>query len=195
MSGGNERSCGACHAADTSGIDTDKFVCWCWYYHAMVLPSEVVQHEKRGGCAGFGKPHSGLNALGTLRHPSRMCDMSASQIERERDSYKQTVAEQEAVIKELRLHIAHLTSGVPISDGTPFPPNALEMDVSEMGLSIRPFNCLWRAGLKKVRDIYGLPSGYELRSIRNLGRKSQVEVIDKMRGLGFTDWAKKMTNS
>jgi uncharacterized Fe-S cluster-containing radical SAM superfamily protein len=62
MSEEKSRSCATCHAADTVGINIDKFVCWCWYYHAMVLHCETENHEKHGGCLGFNKPYSKLKA-------------------------------------------------------------------------------------------------------------------------------------
>jgi len=133
-------------------------------------------------------------ALRKLRHPSRMRDMSVSQIEKERDGYKQKVVEQEAVINELRRQITHLTNGFAICNELTVPIDKLEWDVSEMGLSVRSYNCLWRAGLKKVRDVYELQSSRELHGIRNLGKKSCEEVIYRMRDMGFSDWADKMSN-
>ena len=145
------------------------------------------------GCSRERVRQIGVKALRKLRHPERMRDVSVSQIERERNSLRQTVLEQDAVIKELRRHISCLTSGPPVGEQAA-AADMLDQDVSAMGLSIRPYNCLWRAGLKTVRDVYELQSVRDFRSLRNFGKTSRDEVIAKMREMGFTDWAERMSN-
>lgn len=55
--------------------------------------------------------------------------------------------------------------------------NSSEMTIEEIGLSIRPYNCLTRAGLKTVGDLLTkCPSMGQAMKIRNLGRKSLEEV-------------------
>jgi len=135
-----------------------------------------------------------VKAIRKLRHPGRTRDISVSQIEQERDRYKQTVVEQEAVIQELRLEITRLAHGlanVNIEE-IHIPVNRLEWDICELGLTVRSYNCLARSGRQKVRDVYEIPSFQELFSIKNLGMKSCEEVMQRMRDLGFGDWADKM---
>lgn len=169
--------------------ERERYVIERWYRYDWTLAQ--ISNE-----IGVGKERVRqilLKAIRKLRHPSRMRDMSVSQIERERDKFKQIAAEQEAVIQELRRHIDHISNGVCISDELRFPVDALEKDISEICLPVRPYNCLWHAGFKTVRDIYEIASNREFRSIRNLGRKSQEQVICAMREMGFADWANKMS--
>jgi DNA-directed RNA polymerase subunit alpha len=64
-------------------------------------------------------------------------------------------------------------------------PRALETRVEEMDFSVRTFNCLRREGIATVGELaQKTPS--ELLAIRNFGKKSLNEVIDKLRGLGLT---------
>ena len=61
----------------------------------------------------------------------------------------------------------------------------LDMTIEELDLSLRSFNCLKRAGFNTVGDILEVPEA-ELKTIKNFGRKSLTEVIDKIHELGFS---------
>jgi transcriptional regulator with XRE-family HTH domain len=61
-------------------------------------------------------------------------------------------------------------------------------DTKTLGLSARSCNCLIRHGATSVGDILNIEPR-EFTWIRNLGEKSQEEVIRKMRELGFESWA------
>ena len=61
---------------------------------------------------------------------------------------------------------------------------ALEMTIEELDLSVRSFNCLKRAGINTVEDLVN-KSEDEMMKVRNLGRKSLVEVIAKLNSLCF----------
>lgn len=56
--------------------------------------------------------------------------------------------------------------------------------IDELDLTVRSFNCLKKAGIETVGELgkLGLP---ELLKIKNLGRKSLTEIIEKMKDLGF----------
>ena len=60
----------------------------------------------------------------------------------------------------------------------------LEMTIEELDLSVRSFNCLKRASINTVEDLINKSEG-EMMKVRNLGRKSLEEVIQKLEGLGF----------
>ncbi len=60
----------------------------------------------------------------------------------------------------------------------------LEMTIEELDLSVRSFNCLKRAGINTVQDLTGKTED-EMMNVRNLGRKSLEEVINKLDSLGF----------
>ena len=61
----------------------------------------------------------------------------------------------------------------------------LEMTIEELDLSVRSFNCLKRAGINTVEDLINKTED-EMMKVRNLGRKSLEEVINKLASLGFT---------
>jgi DNA-directed RNA polymerase subunit alpha len=60
-----------------------------------------------------------------------------------------------------------------------------DVDIAELTLSQRSFNCLKRAGINTVKDLIG-KSEDDMMKVRNLGRKSLEEVINKLATLGFT---------
>ena len=60
----------------------------------------------------------------------------------------------------------------------------LEMTIEDLDLSVRSFNCLKRAGINTVDDLIN-KSEEEMMKVRNLGRKSLEEVIQKLESLGF----------
>ena len=84
--------------------------------------------------------------------------------------------------------------------GKTFPPEEIEVEeeiveedtnedldrtIEELDLSLRSFNCLKRAGFNTVADIIAVPES-ELKTIKNFGKKSLTEVIDKIHELGFS---------
>ena len=84
--------------------------------------------------------------------------------------------------------------------GKTFPPEEIEVEeeideedvnedlgrtIEELDLSLRSFNCLKRAGFNTVADIIKV-SESELKTIKNFGKKSLTEVIDKIHDLGFS---------
>lgn len=60
----------------------------------------------------------------------------------------------------------------------------LEMTIEELDLSVRSFNCLKRAGINTVEDLIN-KSEEDMMKVRNLGRKSLEEVVNKLQSLGF----------
>ena len=61
----------------------------------------------------------------------------------------------------------------------------LEMTVEDLDLSVRSFNCLKRAGIHTVEDLIN-KSEEDMMKVRNLGRKSLEEVVQKLNSLGFS---------
>ena len=55
----------------------------------------------------------------------------------------------------------------------------LEMTIEELDLSVRSYNCLKRAGINTVEDLTNKTED-EMMKVRNLGRKSLEEVIQKL---------------
>ena len=60
----------------------------------------------------------------------------------------------------------------------------LSKTIEELDLSLRSFNCLKRAGYNTVGEIIE-KSESELKDIKNFGKKSLDEVIDKIHSLGL----------
>ncbi|MGP1410186.1 MAG: DNA-directed RNA polymerase subunit alpha [Peptoanaerobacter stomatis] len=61
----------------------------------------------------------------------------------------------------------------------------LEMTIEELDLSVRSYNCLKRANINTVEQLTA-KSEDEMMKVRNLGKKSLEEVIQKLHELGFT---------
>ena len=61
----------------------------------------------------------------------------------------------------------------------------LEMTIEELDLSVRSYNCLKRAGINTVEDLIN-KSEDDMMKVRNLGRKSLEEVIQKLEALGLS---------
>lgn len=60
----------------------------------------------------------------------------------------------------------------------------LEMTIEELDLSVRSYNCLKRAGINTVEDLTN-KTEEDMMKVRNLGRKSLEEVLQKLHALGL----------
>ncbi|ACL75165.1 DNA-directed RNA polymerase subunit alpha [Ruminiclostridium cellulolyticum] len=60
----------------------------------------------------------------------------------------------------------------------------LEMTIEELDLSVRSYNCLKRAGINTVEDLTNRTEE-DMMKVRNLGRKSLEEVLQKLQALGL----------
>lgn len=104
---------------------------------------------------------------------------------------------QEAVSLAAKVLTGLLNLFADLSDGTPgdeliiIPPDnktqetVLSMTIEELDFSVRSFNCLKRAGINTVGDLIG-KSEDDMMKVRNLGRKSLEEVINKLQSLGLS---------
>ena len=61
----------------------------------------------------------------------------------------------------------------------------LEMSIDELELSVRSYNCLKRAGINTVEELTNKTSE-DMMKVRNLGRKSLEEVLNKLKELGLS---------
>ena len=106
-----------------------------------------------------------------------------------------TVSAKEAVSLAAKILNEHLNLFVDMSDEARDAeilkdrPEAikgkfLEMTIEELDLSVRSFNCLKRAGIDTVEDLINRTEE-EMIKVRNLGKKSLEEVIQKLHSLGF----------
>ncbi|MBR2405512.1 MAG: DNA-directed RNA polymerase subunit alpha [Clostridia bacterium] len=107
-----------------------------------------------------------------------------------------TISAQEAVSLAAKIITDHLQLFVDLS-GEAFAGDsimvekddkgkekALEMTIEELDLSVRSFNCLKRANINTVEDLINKTED-DMMKVRNLGRKSLEEVINKLASLGF----------
>ncbi|WP_370740752.1 DNA-directed RNA polymerase subunit alpha [Ruminococcus sp.] len=103
---------------------------------------------------------------------------------------------QEAVSLAAKVLTEHLNLFVNLSDKAPSAEvmvekddkgkeKILEMTIEDLDLSVRSFNCLKRAGINTVEDLIN-KSEEDMMKVRNLGRKSLEEVIQKLNSLGFS---------
>lgn len=100
----------------------------------------------------------------------------------------------EAMSIGARILIEHLNLFVGLSDDVALPKmvkkeessqeKGLEMTIEDLDLSVRSFNCLKRAGIHTVEDLVNKTEG-EMMKVRNLGRKSFEEVMQKLASLGY----------
>ena len=61
----------------------------------------------------------------------------------------------------------------------------LEMNIEDLDLSVRSYNCLKRAGINTVEELVQRDED-EMMKVRNLGRKSLEEVQQKLSALGLS---------
>ena len=62
--------------------------------------------------------------------------------------------------------------------------SVLSMTIEELDFSVRSFNCLKRARIDTVEDLINRTED-DMMKVRNLGRKSLEEVINKLASLGL----------
>lgn len=102
---------------------------------------------------------------------------------------------QEAVSLAAKVLTEHLNLFVDLSDkgqgaeimvetASKGREKVLEMTIEELDLSVRSFNCLKRAGINTVEDLTTKTED-DMMKVRNLGRKSLDEVVNKLVDLGY----------
>jgi len=106
-----------------------------------------------------------------------------------------TITAKEAISLGAKILNEHLTLFVDLSDeakSTEFmvesqetvKEKVLEMTIEELDMSVRSFNCLKRASIDTVEDLIN-KTEEEMMKVRNLGKKSLEEVIQKLHSLGL----------
>ena len=61
----------------------------------------------------------------------------------------------------------------------------LDLTIEELDLSVRSFNCLKRANINNVADLISKTED-DMMKVRNMGRKSLEEVVNKLAMMGLT---------
>lgn len=107
-----------------------------------------------------------------------------------------TIEPSDAVSLAAKVLSDHLKSFIVLSDKTAgiqviaenvdnSKDKALEMNIDELELSVRSYNCLKRAGINTVEELCNRTSE-DMMKVRNLGRKSLEEVLAKLKELGLS---------
>ena len=107
-----------------------------------------------------------------------------------------TIEPSDAVSLAAKVLSDHLKSFINLSDKTSSIPvmaekeendkdKVLEMNIDELELSVRSYNCLKRAGINTVEELCNRTSE-DMMKVRNLGRKSLEEVLAKLKELGLS---------
>lgn len=88
---------------------------------------------------------------------------------------------------KLFVELSETMSGVDIlvTPEGPTESKILEMNIEDMDLSVRSYNCLKRAGIHTVEDLTKKTED-DMLKVRNLGRKSLDEVIQKIHSYGLS---------
>jgi len=73
---------------------------------------------------------------------------------------------------------------IMVNKGEDAKEKVLEMTIEELDLSVRSFNCLKRAGINTVEDLTNKTED-DMMKVRNLGKKSLDEVINKLHSFGL----------
>ena len=106
-----------------------------------------------------------------------------------------SIKPEEAIALASRILIEHfniLTDLSSIADATGMmiektedpTVKALETSIEDLDFSVRAYNCLKRAGIHTLQDLVN-KSENDMMKIRNLGKKSLKEVLDKIREMGL----------
>lgn len=107
-----------------------------------------------------------------------------------------SIRPEEAVALASRILIEHFnlltdlssivdTTGLMIEKTEDPKVKALETSIEDLDFSVRAYNCLKRAGIHTLQDLVNKSEG-DMMKIRNLGKKSLKEVLDKVRDLNLT---------
>lgn len=107
-----------------------------------------------------------------------------------------TLAPDEAVSLAAKVLSEHLNAFIDLSENAKTAEvmvekevdekgKVLEMNIDELELSVRSYNCLKRAGINTVEELTNKTSE-DMMKVRNLGRKSLEEVLAKLKELGLS---------
>ena len=81
----------------------------------------------------------------------------------------------------------YLYYGVNIRVKIGYTRKTCETSIDELQLSVRAWNALKRSGVNTIGELIDVIQGDGLMKIRNLGRKSMVEIKTKILEQGFKD--------
>lgn len=127
-------------------------------------------------------------ALRKLGHPTRTWYLKTITIN-EHNKALETImnleAENHRIINKYNKLVEDIKTGKAISKlSNEEVTNIYNMKIEELGLSVRAYNCLYRAGIKGLGNLLELKVE-ELTKIRNLGAKTADEIIYTVESCGY----------
>ena len=94
-----------------------------------------------------------------------------------------TISPRDAVSLGAKILCDHFSLFTDLSEAQ--RDKVLELTIEELDLSVRSFNCLKRANINTVEDLISKTED-DMMKVRNLGRKSLEEVINKLAMMGLS---------
>ena len=197
------------HDADIEVINTDKVICT--LSKGATLNMEMTVTNGRGYVRSEDnkKIHDikkvGEIAIDSLYSPIERVSYEVGNARVGQDeSYDKLILDvwtngsikpEEAIALASRILIEHLqivtdlsaiadVSGMMIEKTEDPKVKALETSIEDLDFSVRAYNCLKRAGIHTLQDLVN-KSESDMMKIRNLGKKSLKEVLDKIRDMGL----------
>jgi len=121
-----------------------------------------------------------VKALRKMRNPARLLRYSSVPYTKYEEEFERRKAAEEQLNSVLS-NSALPTDVLKRESKTP----TLELHIEHLCLSTRSYNCLWRKGIKTVKDLLTLENEWDLLTIRNLGAKSADEILNAVHRLGL----------
>lgn len=197
------------HDADIEVINTDKVICTLSKGASFNMEMTVTNGRGYVRSEDNKKIHdikkSGEIAIDSLYSPIERVSYEVGNARVGQDeSYDKLILDvwtngsikpEEAIALASRILIEHLqiltdlsaiadVSGMMIEKTEDPKVKALETSIEDLDFSVRAYNCLKRAGIHTLQDLVN-KSESDMMKIRNLGKKSLKEVLDKIRDMGL----------
>ena len=197
------------HDADIEVINTDKVICHLSKGASLNMEMTVTNGRGYVRSEDNKKIHDikkvGEIAIDSLYSPIERVSYEVGNARVGQDeSYDKLILDvwtngsikpEEAIALASRILIEHLeivtdlssiadVSGMMIEKTEDPKVKALETSIEDLDFSVRAYNCLKRAGIHTLQDLVN-KSESDMMKIRNLGKKSLKEVLDKIRDMGL----------
>lgn len=197
------------HDADIEVINTDKVICTLSKGASFNMEMTITNGRGYVRSEDNKKIHdinkSGEIAIDSLYSPIERVSYEVGNARVGQDeSYDKLILDvwtngsikpEEAIALASRILIEHLqivtdlsaiadVSGMMIEKTEDPKVKALETSIEDLDFSVRAYNCLKRAGIHTLQDLVN-KSESDMMKIRNLGKKSLKEVLDKIRDMGL----------
>lgn len=195
---------------DVEIINKDQVIC------TIVKGGKINMEITIGNGRGYVRAESNKKALKKAKVGTIAMDSNYSPIERvnyeveearvgQSTNYDKLIIEiwtngamkaEEAIALSSRILIEHLNiltdlneiadiTGIMAEKEEDPKVKALETSIDDMEFSVRAYNCLKRSGINTMQDLVNRKES-DMMKIRNLGKKSLKEVLDKVKAMGLS---------